>query len=75
MMLTFKKKKSYFSNVMHCSIKIRIFGTQLLLHKSTTVTSLDHNCHIFGTQPSPLWNTTCCLCGEESDYNTVTVLI
>ena len=30
---------------------------------------------ILGTQPSHLWNTTCWPCGEEFDYNTVTVLI
>ena len=34
---------------MHSGIKIRIFGT---------VASLEHNCHILGTQLPHLWNTT-----------------
>ena len=60
----FFERKSNFSGVMHSGIKICIFGTQLLLLQDTTVASLEHNCHIFGTQ----WT-------EEFDYNTVTVLI
>ena len=42
---------------------------------NTPVTLLEHNCHILGTQSSHLWNAMCSLCGEDSDNNTVTVLI
>ena len=43
----FFEKNSYFSGVIYSSIKICIFGTQVLLLQNTTVTSLEHNCHIF----------------------------
>ena len=60
----FFEKKSNFSNVMNSCIKVCISGKQLSHLWSTTVASLEHNRHIFGTQ----WT-------KESDYNTVNVLI
>ena len=46
----FFEKNSYFSGVMLSCINICIFGTKLLVLKNKTVTSLEHNCHIFGMQ-------------------------
>ena len=62
------------------------YGTDIFLCEKTFVflasyaqaskfASLKHNCYIFRTQLPHLWYTSCWPCGEESDYNTVTVLI
>ena len=51
-----------------------IFGTTPSHLWNETDTSLEQNCHIFGTKLSHIWNRTCWLRGEESDYNTVTIL-
>ena len=60
--------------------KIIFFWRYALRHQNshlwnTTVATSVHNCHIFGTRESHLWNATCWPCGEESDYNTLPVLI
>ena len=60
--------------------KIIFFRRHAFRHQNsnlwnTTVASLEHNCHIFGAQPSHLWIATWWLCGEKSDYNTMIVLI
>ena len=69
MTLTFSFAKKFIFFWRHA------FRHQNLHLWNTTVASLEHNCHIFGTQLSHLWNATCWPCGEESDYNTMTVLI
>ena len=47
----FFEKNSYFSGVKDSGIKICFIGPQLLLLWNTTGASLDHNYHIFGSQP------------------------
>ena len=49
-MIFFFEKKSYFSGVMDFGIKICFIGPQLPHLLDTTVASLDHNYHIFGSQ-------------------------
>ena len=56
--------------ILYFKYDANIFWKKTFIILKTTVPYSEHNCHIFGTQLSHLWP-----CGEESDYNTVTIVI
>ena len=66
-------------NSTDCDTDIFLGGKNLIFLASyilaSKFASLEHNCHIFRTRPSHLCNSMCWPGGEESNYNTVTVLI